>query len=153
MSKPFKRPNGGMKCPQLLAFLIAATCLVGPSGCTHSPIVPPDPPNPTSGDTEEETPPCDPNVIYFEQDVLPLLQSSCAYTGCHDATTAEDGVVLESYDDLMENSGDDLVVAGQPEHSELYEVLVEEDLDKLMPPPIEGGPLSPEQIQVIWKSS
>lgn len=98
----------------------------------------------------EDAPPCEPNVVYFAQDVLPVLQSSCAYSGCHDATTAEEGIVLDSYASMMNSSESDLVVAGQPQNSELYEVLVEDNPDKLMPPPGEGGPLSQAQIDLIW---
>jgi cytochrome c553 len=88
--------------------------------------------------------------VYFEQDVLPVLQSSCSYSGCHDAATAEEGIVLESFASMMNSSESNLVVAGQPQNSELYDVLVEDNPDKLMPPPEDGGPLSQEQIDLIW---
>ena len=119
-------------------------------GCTHSPVSPVDPnPDPNDPPVSQE-PPCDPAVVYFEQDVLPILQSSCAYSGCHDAATAEEGIVLESYASMMNSEESNLVVPGQPQNSELYEVLVEDNPDKLMPPPDDGGPLSQAQIDLIW---
>ena len=35
--------------------------------------------------------------LCFQTDVLPIYQSHCALSGCHDATTARQGVVLDSY--------------------------------------------------------
>ncbi len=134
-----------------LFLLSGVACVIlGLVSCVHAPLDPtPGTPDPSEPPVEE-TPPCDPNVVYFEQDVLPVLQSSCAYSGCHDASTAEEGIVLESFASMMNSSESNLVVAGQPENSELYEVLVEDNPDKLMPPPGDGGPLSPEQINLIW---
>ena len=45
---------------------------------------------------QDTTHPCDPDTVYFEMDVLPILLSSCGKSGCHDAT-AQDGVRLDSY--------------------------------------------------------
>lgn len=120
---------------------------IGMMGCTHE-SVNPDPVNPVDPVVQE--PPCDPNLVYFEQDVLPLLQSSCGYAGCHDVASAEDGVILVNYETVMGSKGGDLVSAGNPQNSELFEVLVEDDPDKLMPPPNEGGPLSQAQIDLIY---
>ena len=44
---------------------------------------------------------CDSSVVYFRQDVLPLLQSNCAKSGCHNEETRKHGVVLNSYENLM----------------------------------------------------
>lgn len=142
-------PHFMIRLSTILAFAFVA-CVAAPLGCKHSPVLPPDvTPDPNDPPTEQ-TPPCDPNVVYFEQDVLPILQSSCGYSGCHDAATAEEGIVLVSYASMMNSEESNLVVAGQPQNSELYEVLVEDNPDKLMPPPGDGGPLSQEQIDLIW---
>ncbi|MDA0729086.1 MAG: hypothetical protein O3B70_06570 [Bacteroidetes bacterium] len=131
------------------AFFGIFTLLVGMMGCTHESMNPdPDFINPVNPVVQD--PPCDPNLVYFEQDVLPLLQSSCGYAGCHDVATAEDGVILVSYESVMGSKGGDLVSAGNPQNSELYEVLVEDNPNKLMPPPDEGGPLSQDQIDLIY---
>jgi hypothetical protein len=133
--------------PISVALALLVMMMLG--GCKHSSLVEPDSLDPNDPPIEQ-TPPCDPDVVYFQQDVLPILQSSCGYAGCHDAATAEEGIILESYASLMNSQESNLVVPGQPQNSELYEVLVEDNPNKLMPPPADGGPLSPEQIDLIW---
>ena len=83
---------------------------------------------------------CDPNTVYYVNDIQPLLNSSCAYSGCHDVATHADGVVLTSYDKVM-STGE--VKAGDPGGSELYEKIEEGD----MPP---SNPLSVSQQQMIY---
>lgn len=39
----------------------------------------------------------------FTADILPLVQSKCAYSGCHDAT-ASGGVTLTSYNQVYQNA-------------------------------------------------
>ena len=90
--------------------------------------------------------PCDPDTTYFQNTILPLLQSSCALSGCHDAATAQDGVILNNYANIME-TGD--VRPGRPGNSDLYEVITDDDPDKRMPPP-PRNPLTPEQIQSVF---
>ena len=91
--------------------------------------------------------PCDPDTVYFQNTILPLLQSSCGIIGCHDPGTASDGIVLTSYQSIMESN---VVDPGDPSGSDLYEVLVESDPDKRMPPP-PRSPLTPEQITSVFK--
>lgn len=122
-----------MRQVSLRSFLLFLSIMLG-IRCTHEPLHPID----TTGR------PCDPDTVYFQQDVLPLIVSSCAMSGCHDAASAQDGVILTTYTQIME-TGD--VRAGNPGNSELYEVLVETDPDKIMPPP--PASLSTEQIQLI----
>jgi hypothetical protein len=91
--------------------------------------------------------PCDPDTVYFERDLLPLLLSSCAKAGCHDAATARDGVILDSYANVIA-TGD--VKPGNPDGSDLYEVLVEDRPEKRMPPPPLPA-LSNDQIAMVRK--
>lgn len=118
----------------LLAVTFEA-CQHEPFGSGEDPAVPTDPDA------------CDPDVVYFESQVLPILQSSCAISGCHDAATAEDGVVLTSYEKVMQTGE---IRAGNPRDSELYEKLVENDKDERMPPPPRER-LPQEQIDLIAK--
>lgn len=90
--------------------------------------------------------PCDPDTIYFENDILPLLQSSCGTTGCHDPITAEDDVILTNYADIMATGK---IVPGDAQESELYEVITESDPDKIMPPPPNNS-LNASQIELIY---
>lgn len=90
---------------------------------------------------------CDPDTIYFQNEILPLLMSSCGVTGCHDPGTAEDGIILTDYASIMQTAD---VRPGDPEGSDLYEVLTETDPDKRMPPP-PRQPLNAAQIAKIEK--
>jgi cytochrome c553 len=118
--------------------------ILGLASCKHSPLGG-DVPIPNDDDDPVTGVPCDPELIYFNRDVLPILVSSCAMSGCHSAASASDGVVLTSYASVM-NTAD--VRPGQPGNSDLYEVLVENDLDDRMPRP-PAPPLNAEQINLI----
>lgn len=103
--------------------------------CVHDPFpVPPD-----------EIGPCESGTVYFEKDILPILSANCAYSGCHDAGTARDGVVLDSYQNTFD-TGD--IEPGNPGGSELYEVITESDPSKIMPPQPNTA-LTQEQINLI----
>lgn len=91
--------------------------------------------------------PCDPNIVYFQQQVLPVLISNCAMSGCHDDVSRQDGVILTSYERVMATAD---VRPGRPDNSDLYEVLVETDPDKRMPRP-PRSPLQQSQISLIRK--
>lgn len=88
---------------------------------------------------------CDPDTIYFQNDILPLLLSSCATSGCHDNATAEHGVILTSYSQIMQTGK---IKPGDPNDSEIIEVLTKNDPDDIMPPPPKQ-PLDPALIQMI----
>ncbi|MDX9906182.1 MAG: c-type cytochrome domain-containing protein [Bacteroidales bacterium] len=94
----------------------------------------------------DTTHPCNPDTVYFEMDVLPILMSSCGKSGCHDAT-AQDGVRLDSYTAVM---GSDVITPGNPNDSELYEKITETDPEDIMPPPPDS-PLDPAQMEIIRK--
>jgi mono/diheme cytochrome c family protein len=112
-------------------------------GCKHEVPTPPVIDNPVVVD-----PPCDPNVVYFAQDIQPLLAAACAQPACHDAANPAEGIRLDSYSGLMNSPESHLVVAGNPGASELIEVLLETDPDKVMPPP-PASPLTAAQIDLI----
>lgn len=88
---------------------------------------------------------CDPTKIYFQQQVLPILVSNCAMSGCHDDASHQDGVILTSYQNVM-NTAD--IRPGRPGDSELYERITENDPDDRMPRP-PRNPLTAQQIQII----
>ncbi len=90
--------------------------------------------------------PCDPDTVYFERDLLPVLLSSCAQPGCHDAITMQDGVQLTDYASVMQTAD---VKPFDPEGSDIYEVVVENDPDKRMPPPPQD-PWPQENIDLLF---
>lgn len=121
------------------AILFIAVFVMLP-GCKHEPEAIPDPdPDPTGR-------PCHPDTVYFENDILPLLQSSCALSGCHDVNTQADGVNLTNYNAIIQTAD---VRPFNPGNSDLYERITDTDLDKIMPPPPRQS-LSAEQIQMVY---
>lgn len=132
-----------MKKINVLLILPALLLILQLASCKHDPdlsVLPvnPDPPEPTIG--------CDPDSVYFVNTVFPLIQSSCAMSGCHDATTANEGVMLTDYYRIM-ITGE--VNPGNAGDSKIYEVLNEDGEDRMPPPPAQ--PLSADQKAIIAK--
>lgn len=101
------------------------------TACKHDPVVPGvGNPNPNAPVVTSQG--CNSDTVYFENEILPLLISNCAMSGCHDAQTRAEGINLTNYAGVI--SGGE-VSPGRPGSSDLYEVLIETRLDKLMPPP------------------
>lgn len=121
--------------------------------CQHDPIMPDGTtPVDTTGnpiDTTTQTgTPCNPDIVYFDLQVLPLLRSNCALSGCHDDITHEEGLKLTSYENVMQD--DELVVAFNLNESKLYKAITETEQDERMPP-APANALNAEQINLISK--
>ncbi|MBM3404655.1 MAG: hypothetical protein FJY10_07165 [Bacteroidetes bacterium] len=132
--------------PTFLVILFFSSMLLGFMMCKHDPIEPPangndtiTPPPPPPSD------PCDPDTVYFGSTIQPLLQSSCAMSGCHDAGTQAGRVRLTDYSYIIQTAE---VQPFNPGNSKLYEVITDNDPDKRMPPP-PAAALSSNQIQQI----
>lgn len=125
----------------LVYILIAVSCQHKPTEL-NLPIIPKD----TIG-TGGNKQPCDSTVVYFGRDVLPILNSNCAMSGCHDAETAAKGIVLTSFQKVMQTGK---VVTFDLNSSDLYEVIIEDKPDKRMPPPPKSA-LSAAQVALIAK--
>jgi uncharacterized membrane protein len=95
----------------LIGFMLG---LIFISSCKH------DPPPSTTGD------------ICFESEILPIFVTRCAVTGCHDANTAAEGIVLDSYSNIM--AVHEGIVPYKSDESEVVEAIFETDGDKMMPP-------------------
>lgn len=91
--------------------------------------------------------PCSPDSVYFEKDILPLLTSNCAKSGCHDAITKEEGIDYSNYVSTLKTGK---IKPGNPNGSDMYEAITETDPDKMMPPP-PAAQLSAEQKGLIRK--
>jgi len=126
-----------------VSVLVLGLLMIGVQACKH------DIPEPLGGEEPIEEPGgnCDPNTVYFERDVLPILISNCALSGCHDANSRQDGVQLTDYESVIRTAD---INPGKPDDSELYEVLVEDDVDDRMPL-APRSPLPASQIEVIRK--
>ncbi len=116
-------------------------------GCVHEPdIIPGNPVDTTTNPIDTNSNPCDPSIIYFNDQILPLLQSGCAIAGCHDQITKEDGVVLNSFENVIK-TGD--IKAFNPGGSKLYKMITTSDLKDRMPPPPMNS-LTADQKKLIY---
>lgn len=140
----------------LLTFFVVILLSLYTPACKHEPSLPgggdptdtiPDPGdttgNPGGGNTTGI--PCDPDSVYFQNTVLPLLVSNCTESGCHNETDHEDGVVLTSYQSIL--STVEGVTRQNWDENDLMEALLEDDADKRMP--YGKAPLPQAQINLI----
>ncbi|OYU94922.1 MAG: hypothetical protein CFE21_14685 [Bacteroidetes bacterium B1(2017)] len=89
--------------------------------------------------------PCDPNIVYFTKDILPILNSNCAMSGCHDNITAKEGIVLNSYAGARAK-----VTPYSLNSSKIYKVMVTSNSKDIMPP-APNSKLSQTQLDLIAK--
>ncbi|MFT7588228.1 MAG: hypothetical protein ACI959_000435 [Limisphaerales bacterium] len=142
--------NCTLKMNRILIILLIGAFCYSITSCKHDPTIPKDVQiiiDTTVVDTVINLDPCDPDSIYFENTILPLLNSSCAIPGCHDASTAEDGVILNDYLNII-STGE--ITPGDAFDSKLFEIITEDDPDDKMPPSGSGVSLTAEQIQLIF---
>ena len=78
--------------------------------------------------------------LCFSEEVLPVFQSNCAMSGCHDAVSASDDLVLTDYDGIMNG-----VKAGHSSRSEIYRAITGKG-EEMMPP---AGKMSDDLIEII----
>lgn len=118
--------------------------------CVHPPVVPSmdNVPVPVPVDsTLTIVDVCDPDSVYYVQQIQPILSTNCAFSGCHNERSAKDGIVLTTYGNLLVSG---IVKAGDPADSDLYEVITETDPEQVMPP-LPDAPLTTDQIATIEK--
>ena len=87
---------------------------------------------------------CSADTVYFANEIQPLLNSSCAMSGCHDAVTHAEGINLGTYLGTLK-----IVSPGRPSDSKLYSVILETGGDRMPPPPAPA--LTATQIAKIQK--
>lgn len=122
--------------------IVASVVLI--AACKHDPDVSalpvdPEPPTPTVG--------CDPDTVYFTNDVLPLLQSSCAMSGCHDINTAREGVILTDYNRIIITGR---VKPGNASGSKIYEAITEGGEERMPPPPAAAFTTDQKALIAKW---
>jgi hypothetical protein len=116
--------------------------LIGFNSCKHQIAFP----GGSNGTITGGTQACSPDTMYFQNKVLPLLNSSCAISGCHDAVSRKGGVVLTDYSKITSTGG---VNSGNPTGSKLYQVLNKTGSDRMPPPPAIG--FTAEQKDIVYK--
>lgn len=82
--------------------------------------------------------------VCFERDVLPIFQSNCTQSGCHNSQDRESGYDLTSYDNIVSKG----IEPFDYRSSEIYEVLVKTGGEEAMPQ-APYSRLSDEQISTI----
>lgn len=126
-----------MKKTLLLSLLIAVSVLAM-DACKHEPPISVVNPDPVPG-------PVPNNGVCFESEILPLFKSNCAKSGCHDAITQEDNLILDSYSNIMRK----YIIPGKADESKIYRVLFETGKDKM--PPAPNADLTAAQKALIGK--
>ena len=124
----------------LAAFIIALTII---NACKHE-----IPGAATGTGVPDPTPivlPPGSSLVCFEGQILPLFQSNCAKSGCHDAASSQKGYVFDNYVNIVKKD----VRPGRADNSKVYKVLFETG-DKKMPRP-PNADLTPEQKALIGK--
>lgn len=81
----------------------------------------------------------------YDRDIQPILMSSCAVSGCHDAITHHDGVDFSSYAKTLAR-----IKPGDPTHSSLYNVVIARSGSEEIMPPKPYSPLSKAAIDTIY---
>jgi len=89
---------------------------------------------------------CNKDSVYFIQQVLPIFQSSCAMSGCHDAATHKEGIVLDSYANIISKGG---IKVNNPTESKIYKVMVKNGEERMPPSP--AAPMTNTQLATISK--
>ena len=90
---------------------------------------------------------CSADTVYFQNKVLPLLNSGCAMAGCHDAITHKEGINLTTYAKIFSTGG---VLPGNPANSKLYKVLNKSGSDRMPPAPAAAFTQAQKDIAYNW---
>ncbi len=120
-----------------LAFAAIALALMPSSSCTNDVIVV-DP-------LDSTMLPCSPQTVYFELQILPMLKGNCSIVGCHDVVTAQSGVILDSYENLINTT---LVTPFNLDETLIYQKITEDD-PALRMPRFPRDPLDSDQISLV----
>ncbi len=128
--------------------------IISVCACKYEPVEVPNNPNTgsgtntggnTGGGTTPTPKPCSPDTAYFKNDVLPILSSNCAKSGCHDAISKAKDVQLTDYQNVMRE-----IKAFNLSNSDLYKYITINDAKKIMPP-LPSAALSVAQKETIAK--
>jgi uncharacterized membrane protein len=81
------------------------------------------------------------DTVCFEKQILPIMQTSCAMSGCHSQGGGESGFDATSYESIMS-----IVNPGNAKKSKLYQVITQTYAGNMMPP---DNPLTEVQRNLI----
>lgn len=116
-----------------LGIVIGGACIFFFNACKHQIPVPLNKGNPggVSGIPGSVGRTCNIDSVYFANDIYPLLSSTCAMAGCHDAITHKEGIDLSTYSTIK-----NYIVAGNASESKLYKTIIKTDNERMPPPPM-----------------
>lgn len=126
--------------PLALLFSFVVFALIS---CKHEPFLPN---QGGSGNPADTTGTGVHGAVCFESDILPMIASGCASTGCHDAATHTEGYVLDSYNNIVKKG----IVAGKASSSKLYQVMFASGSDRMPPPPNAAFTTAQKEIFAKW---
>lgn len=134
-----------MRKISLLNTCFAVVIILAASSCKHEVMFPNNPGGgstnpPVSGGSQ----PCNADTVYFVNNVLPLINQSCAMSGCHNAASHQDGVILTDYANIIKE-----VSPGNPGSSDLYKAIIASGSDRMPPAPM--TPFTTDQKNMIYK--
>ncbi len=118
----------------ITAFVIM---IINAVSCKHDPIPPVIPPNIQNSNGGNGSN----SGICFSDQILPLIQTYCAYTGCHDGNS--EAMNLTTYSNIMH-----VVQAGNPNGSTLYNAIIGGGEEPM--PPGSKPQLSTNQVILIY---
>jgi mono/diheme cytochrome c family protein len=98
-----------------------------------------------SGGTPTQTGNCSADTVYFATEILPLINSSCATTGCHDAITHKEGIILNSYANIRA-----YVSPFKAGSSKLYKECVKSGGERMPPPPMPALTQAQLSKMIVW---
>ncbi len=116
--------NKSLLCQVFFLVTLTAGVIFVPVSCTHDPFF------------IEYL-----DTICFDSQVLPILQTSCGISGCHDAASASENFIATDYESVIT-----AVNPGDPRGSLLYNVITNINGEEMMPP---DRPLTLEQRTII----
>lgn len=88
--------------------------------------------------------PCSADSVYFVNTIKPLINSTCATAGCHDASSHIHGLNLTTYNGILV-----IVSPGNATNSTLYNIIRRTDVERMPPPPLPA--MTTDQITLIQK--
>ena len=152
-----------MVMKQIVFFIFSLLILIFWASCKHDPLEPFDPNGAINpGDTIPLPPDfisdCDPDSVYFLNQIVPLLEISCGSSviSCHDGPNSTSEISFNTYEDLFINIEDDpnkspkyLIVPGNISQSEMIEAINETDTEDKMPPDTSDYSISASGEQML----
>ena len=115
----------------IYTILLTAACFALFFSCKHELQIPLS----VTGPTPRDTLPVNSTMVCFISDVLPIFQTNCTKSGCHNADDHEKDYVFDNYDNIKKGIESKGFRYGKPiEDNEVYKFISTADPSKIMPP-------------------